>query len=69
MDTYVCYVDFSRAFDNINHTLLIRKLFNMNINSTFCQMIKGIYSSMYAAVCGFQCKCDNPENTCASGLH
>ena len=28
---YVCYVDFSKAFDSIDHTLLWKKLAKMNI--------------------------------------
>jgi len=50
MDTYVCYVDYARAFDTINHTLLFKKILDIDIKGQLYRVIKGIYSSMTAAV-------------------
>ena len=49
LSTFVCYVDFSRAIDNINHVLLIRKFLDMNINGAFCRVIRSVSASMYGA--------------------
>ena len=42
---YVCYVDFKKAFDNINHRLLWKKLVNMKISQQMLEMLQSIYSN------------------------
>ena len=36
----VCYLDFQKAFDSVNHELLIWKLRDLNIDSTLCDWIE-----------------------------
>jgi hypothetical protein len=36
---YVCFVDFAKAFDSINRTLLFQKLHNLNIPTTFLRAL------------------------------
>ena len=55
LSTYVCFVNFSSAFDKINHVPLIKSLIENGINGQFCRVIQSLYRHMYAAVsvCGY----------------
>ena len=44
-DTYVAFVDFSKAFDSVNRTLLFHKLLNYNINGNIYMAIKKLHSN------------------------
>ena len=47
---YTCFIDFQKAFDSIWHEGLFRKLENKNINGSFLNLIKNIYSQTQCAV-------------------
>ena len=48
--TYVCFIDFTRAFDTINHTLLKIKLSTLGIWGRFYRAIDSIYRDMQGCV-------------------
>ena len=48
--THVCYIDFTRTFDSINHSLLWYKLYSSGIKGKILNIIKTIYSNTRSAV-------------------
>ena len=40
LDTYICFIDFKKAFDFVNRDLLLLKLISMGINGKMCNAIK-----------------------------
>ena len=49
-ETFVCFIDFKRAFDSVNHDLLIYKLLKNGIDGKFLKILKNSYSSMFSTV-------------------
>ena len=49
LSTYVCYIDFTRAFDGINRTLLWHKLIHYN-GGQLLRLIKTMYAHIQSAV-------------------
>ena len=47
---YSCFLDFSKAFDNVNHKILISKLKDMGIPPLYLNLIKFWYSNQNAKV-------------------
>jgi len=45
-DTFACFVDFARAFDSIDHDLLVYKLIQKGIDGKFLNILKNSYKSM-----------------------
>ena len=50
ISTYVCYVDFVRAFDSVNRDLLWYKLENKGINGKFLNILQSMYNKTSATV-------------------
>ena len=50
LDTCVCFVDFSVAFDNIRHSLLLTKVGKYGVNGNFHKALCSLYSTMYGTV-------------------
>ena len=42
------FIDFSKAFDNVNRNLLYEKLMSHGISRTLLKIIEGMYSKMTA---------------------
>ena len=49
-DTFACFVDFMKAFDSVNHKLLLFKLNSLGINGNIYNMIKAMYTGATSAV-------------------
>ena len=49
-DTYVCYVDFARAFDCVDHDLLKLKMLQNGIDGKIYKAICAMYSNMSASI-------------------
>ena len=47
---YSCFLDFSKAFDNVNHKVLIDKLKDLGIPPLYIDLIKFWYSNQFARV-------------------
>ena len=47
---YSCFLDFSKAFDNVSHEILIGKLKNIGVPSLYLDLIKFWYANQYARV-------------------
>jgi exonuclease III len=47
---YVCFVDFSKAFDTIWHTGLLYKMCDIGLSSNFVKLMSDMYSQMTAKV-------------------
>jgi hypothetical protein len=50
LPTYACYIDFTRAFDGINRTLLWHKMLYYKIDGKLLSMIKTMYEHVQSAV-------------------
>lgn len=49
-DTFLCFVDFSKAFDSVNHTILWNKLLSSGIHGNMFNTIRCLYSKLKTAV-------------------
>ena len=49
-DTFCCFIDFRKAFDNVNRNLLWQKLFHYGITGPFLDTLKSIYAGFECAV-------------------
>ena len=49
-DTFVYFVDFSAAFDNIRPSLLLTKAGKYGVNGNFHKALCSLYSTMYGTV-------------------
>ena len=49
---YLCFVDFSKAFDSIDHRDLLCKLFKYGIHGNFLSIISSLYSKVKSCVRG-----------------
>ena len=47
---YVCFVDYRKAFDSVNHTHLWRVLYNSGLSTKFLSMLKAIYADVQSCV-------------------
>ena len=47
---YVCYVDFKKAFDSVNHTLLWSCLVNFGVSHRTLTVLQSMYASAYSCV-------------------
>ena len=47
---YACFLDISKAFDSVNHEVLMRKLLKLGIPSVYVNMIRNCYSKQYVKV-------------------
>ena len=47
---YMCFVDLSKAFDTVNHTFMIYKLYKTGLSSKFINIVKSLYTNMQAYV-------------------
>ena len=47
---YLAFIDFSRAFDSVNHKALWHKLIKLDISSNMLSMLMNIYEKVYASV-------------------
>ena len=47
---YSCFLDFSKAFDNVSHIVLINKLKDLGIPAIYLELIKFWYSNQFARV-------------------
>ena len=50
LPTYVCYIDFTRAFDSVNHSLLWYKLHGLGISGTTLNIVRTMYRNLQSAV-------------------
>ena len=49
-DLYLCFIDFSKAFDTVKHEKLIQMLQDINIDGKDLQLIKNMYWQQTAAI-------------------
>ena len=49
-ETFLCYVDFSKAFDSVNRDCLWFKLMNIGIQGNILKVIKSMYENLEACV-------------------
>ena len=49
-DVYVCFIDISKAFDSVNHSILMRKLLDSGVPAIIVDFIKFWYSNQYVRV-------------------
>ena len=49
---YLCFVDFKKAFDSVDHKLLLNKLVTYGINGNFLKVISSLYSKVKSCVRG-----------------
>ena len=47
---YSCFLDFSKAFDNVSHEIIIRNLKSIGVPELYLNLIKFWYSNQYAKV-------------------
>ena len=51
LSTFICFIDFEKAFDKVNHFLLFHKLLKYKISGKFYDILRNIYSDAEAGVC------------------
>src|SRR6218665_2555044 len=49
-EVHICFIDYSRAFDCINHELLWKTLLEMGILKHLIQLLKGLYENQSAVI-------------------
>ena len=49
---YVCFVDFKKAFDSVDHRLLLQQLVTYGIKGNFLKVIKSLYDQVKSCVRG-----------------
>lgn len=49
-DTYVCFVDAKKAFDNVNRDMLWFKLVRIGIDGPYLEAVKSLYETTLSAV-------------------
>src|SRR6218665_2515762 len=49
-EVHICFIDYSKAFDCINHELLWKTLLEMGIPKYLIQLIKGLYEDQSAVI-------------------
>ena len=47
---YICFIDYSKAFDCINHELMWKTLVEMGIPKHLVQLLKGLYEDQIAVI-------------------
>ena len=47
---YICFIDYSKAFDCINHELMWKTLGEMGIPKHLIQLLKGLYEDHTAVI-------------------
>src|SRR6218665_1458317 len=47
-EVHICFIDYSKAFDCINHELLWKTLLEMGISKHLIQLLKGLYENQSA---------------------
>ena len=50
LHTYCCFVDFAKAFDSVNHTMLWHKLLAYGVHGSMINTIKSLYSNLQSCV-------------------
>ena len=50
LDTFVCFVDFQKAYDKVNRSLLLQKLQSLGLEADFVQIIAAFYSANTSCV-------------------
>ena len=45
LSTYLCFIDFKKAFDSVDRNLLLFKLTEIGVNGKFYNAIKAMYSN------------------------
>ena len=50
LPTYICFVDFAKAFDSVDHDLLWYKLINHGIHGKILKVIQTLYSQLQSCV-------------------
>ena len=53
-NTYLCFIDFKKAFDSILHNVLFEKLLEYNISGLFYKVIKSMYKQASSSIIGNQ---------------
>ena len=48
---FACFIDFKKAFDSINHSLLWRKLANLGCSTTILTILQNMYRNATSVVC------------------
>ena len=49
-DVYACFIDIKKAFDSVNHEILMRKLLNSGIPVEYVNIINHFYSNQFVNV-------------------
>lgn len=47
---YLCFVDLTKAFDTVNRTLMLYKLYKHNLSSKFINIVQSMYEDLHACI-------------------
>ena len=50
LETFVCYIDFAKAFDSVNHDLLFAKLLSIGVTGKIYKTVKAMYKNLKSCV-------------------
>lgn len=50
LSTFLCFIDFAKAFDSVNHELLFAKILSIGITGKIYKVIKTMYKNLHSCV-------------------